>query len=568
MIQKFKKYQNQLALVFKRFPIVIGYVIYATISFICFYQITDNAQLFFEKENLVGKLTTWLLLYPLPAMALAYTMKLMEEVHQKKYIRQHIIAQASWVFIFILYLIFPSDNRAQYLTSIGFLLLASPFIVPFWKKKTDISLWKFGAHNIKSAIISALITGVLNGSIIFLFYAIKELFEVDISEHAFVITAIICWTSIFPILFLAGVPQIETVEDVRRSKFTMNVIHFLFIPVFLLYIAFLYAYGIKIIFFDADYDTVSAFASIATLSMLVICTILYPSHFDSERKIDHKILIGMPLSTLPLVIFMTVDVVHSITTERLETEFVYFLYLALWYYVLITLSCFCTKKKLRFIIISLCTAVILSFWSPLNAVSLSKKSVLKELTDLLNKHGYTEFPLDCQKYQAFYKEIKEGDTTELVNFESLRHYISYEFDKSVIEQYLPPEYSFCREDSEEEKEESKTIGYAASTLVTGPIQIPANRSKAIIYDNKVNEDYVEIKDSVLTFQITPNPDDSTSRHTYTVPLDTLKSREEKDGTQNPLILEDETSTFIIQEFDLLSNMYLRNLSLRGILFLK
>lgn len=565
MHQKIKNYQNQLAQVFKRFPIVVSFALYMAISFTALYLLDGLPYLWTRHLNFSSRISIWLSLYPIPAMILAYAMKLREETRKKNTARIHLLAQISWAAIILLYIIFPSQHCYEAILSFGFLIIASPFIVPFWKKTSDLALWKFGGENIKSAGISFLVTGALNISILFLIYAIEELFEVDIPTEAPVISSIVCWASIFPILFLAGIPKITEETDVKRSKFAMNVIHFLFIPLFLLYTAFLYAFGIKIIFLDADYDMVSIFASIATLSMLIICTILYPSHFEGNRKVDRILLVAMPLLTLPPNIFMAADTLYSLRNEITEVSLIYCMYLALWYISIVIISSCCTKKKLRFILISFCVGAILASASPLNAYSISKKLTTKNLRNILAKHGYNDLPLNCEQLRKANKEINASGFKESREFEILPYYISSTFGESTLEQYLP---SYSSECILSEKEDFSPQSFNASSQATRPSAIPPKRSRAIIYNKHVLEDFFIVKDSILSFQITPIPDDTLEKHSFSVPLDTLKNRSEEDGVLYPLILEDSSSTFVVQEFELYYDENYKNLNVHGILYLE
>lgn len=568
MNQKIKNYQSQIFNVFRRFPITVGFAIYTTIAFIALYLLEGSAPNFIENLKIDGHFGLWLTLHPVPAMALAYAIELFEEQRKKRNIPAHIIAQAIWLLILHLNLQLISQNPYESIFAVGFVIIASPFIVPFWKNSNDISLWKFAGQNIKSAAIAALVTAALNASVFFLFYAIGELFDIDFEEKVFVVSAIICWATISPILFLSGISKPGTDLEVQRNKFMANVIYFLFIPVFLLYVAFLYAYGIKIVSMDADYDMVTLFVSIAVISMLVITTIIYPSHFEGKRKLDRILLFVMPILTIPLVIFMTIDVALAFVNEAPDISLSLSAYLTLWYYAIIAITCICTKKKLRWIITSLCIAILFAYATPWSASNISRKIITARLDNILNKYGFSSFPTDCENYFILKEKIKESNSSDISKLEAIRHHISYNFGEKELEKYIPLHVDECAPPKTIEENKFQEIGLSASTLVLKPTSIPSKRSRATIFDNKIEEEFFTLKDSVLTFQITPNQEDSTEKHLYSIPLDTLKNKDSEDGNHNPLILEDSSSTFIVQEFNLTFERDYKALHFKGILYLE
>lgn len=559
MLKKFKKYQNQILHVIGRFPIVVGLAIYATLCFIALYLLNSFPPIFSDRETLDYNLSLWLTLHPVPAMALAYAVSLWNEQKEKRNISAHLVAQISWILAILLAFQFLPQNTLECILGIGFVLLASPFILPFWKNSNDLPLWKFAGQNIKSATTAILATAALNASVFFLLYAIGELFDVNFEENVFVVSAIICWSTVFPILFLSGIPEIKTGKESERNKFISNVIHFLFIPVFLLYIAFLYAYGVKIICMDADYDMVSLFASIAVIAMLVITTIIYPSHYDSGRRIDRMFLVGMPLLTIPLVIFMSVDLVLALVNDNIDVSISSGIYLNLWYYVIIAITCICVKKKLRLIIVSFCLAVLFAYSSPWNIKTITKKILTTQQDNILNKYGFSSFPADCENYLKLKEAFEARNPSDLYKLTSIQHHLASDFDKKELE---------CNAQKPSEKTEETEINLNASTLVTEPVFIPKERSRAIIYDKKIEDEFLEFKDSVASFQIKPIPEDTVTKISYTIPLDTLENRNNNDGIHNPLILEDSISTFVVHKFDFSYSMYNKYLHLKGILFLK
>lgn len=568
MLQKFKQYQNQILIAFKRFPVVVGFAIYSAISFITFYLIQESDIL---ENGYLGKFLMWLTMYPVPAMFLSYALTLREEVLQTKSPKVHVVAQAIWLFIFYVILQFYPHHLVEcsgLFSSLSLVLIVSPFIVPFWRIPSDLSLWRFLGKNIKALVIGVLTTAILNAAIAFLLFATNTIFDVEIPEKVWVISAIICWAAVFPILFLSSVPDITNDSTVHRKKFATNVIHFLFIPILLLYVAFLYAYGLKIIFLHADYEMVSVFVSIAMVSTLIITTIIYSAHFDSDQKADRVLLKVLPLLALPLMIAQTLDILFEIYSTYTSKEMVFMMYLTIWFFIAIAISMFCTKKKLRYLIMSFCAAFFLSSVGPQSAYSISQKVMVKEFVSFLNQNGYENLPLDCSDFINLRKALNKGDGIDYNKFEDLRSNIASTFGEEEIAKYIPARSYDCFDDEPVEID-STFIDLFASNLIINPQPIPKDRNRAIYWDESINENSFDVKNDSLFVELNLTTSDSLPAYHYAIPLDTLKIRNRKDAYENiPVILEDSLSTFVVEYFNLQHGEDGKSLTLRGIVYIK
>ena len=107
---------------------------------------------------------------------------------------------------------------------------------------------------------------------------------------------------VFPILFFTGLPNLSEPDENREtSKFLSNTLHYLFIPVLLACILFVYAYMVKIRaqLYTGNAET-SIMGSLAVLGTVLICNILYPAH-QKKNLVDidqpdyhHRLLYILP----------------------------------------------------------------------------------------------------------------------------------------------------------------------------------------------------------------------------------------------------------------------------------
>ena len=77
-LEKFKQYQNQIASTFHRFPVAIAFALIATFIFLHLYH-TNDLHKIFELESENARLYLWLSIYPISAVFISVTLKLLQE---------------------------------------------------------------------------------------------------------------------------------------------------------------------------------------------------------------------------------------------------------------------------------------------------------------------------------------------------------------------------------------------------------------------------------------------------------------------------------------------------------
>ena len=125
-LTSFKKYPNQISSAFKRFPLASALAIFSTISFICSNVVMPN-------HHDHNPLSFWLAFYPIGAMVMALTTKLVQESKKSVSKIPQIVAGLTWLAISIaLTLIYPDDKdhyKSVYLFGTIYFIYITIFII-------------------------------------------------------------------------------------------------------------------------------------------------------------------------------------------------------------------------------------------------------------------------------------------------------------------------------------------------------------------------------------------------------------------------------------------------------
>lgn len=371
---KIKQYPSLLLGTFKRFPVVIGFLLLQTILDI---SCESSAFHVFFKGNR-DLLKTVLLTYPSWAALLAILLKLYSEsgVKVKKPIAvaAHIILLAMAIALAQLASIkFICEEKASNLdVVIPTILIASIFLLSTLKTKNDHSLWSLLGDAIKKFLIAGLVTAVFMALIFVLISCVNALFELGIwrTDILFHI-AIVCWVFIAPFLLLSCFPSPhKTDESPFPGRFISAITHFLFIPVQLIYVVILYTYFIKsFVLGDMRCDVFSTTITIALLLSVIFCGIISPARWKTEKKADNVLLKILTISALPLLVIMTITLLRRISHDGMTLARFYILAISLWFYTVYAIV-FLKKiqKKIWWAIASFCIVALITAVTPFSLI--------------------------------------------------------------------------------------------------------------------------------------------------------------------------------------------------------
>ena len=499
-----KKYPSQISTAFKRFPLASAMALF---TFIALVTDTEFAQ--FGNDHFT-RLFVWLAIYPIAAMLTALATSLVQESRKSANARPQAIASGAWFLLSITLVAGLSfDDDPFYfgctVTLVYLIAIFTVFFGPFWKQPNENGFWNFLQKNIKSAIIAILVSAILLGAIEGFVFGFAELFDSDPGETIYLYIFYFCASVVAPILYFSGIPSIDECieEPPALNKFASSTIRFLFVPVLAIGILLFYAYIIKfIVLWDMpDEGTVSAFVSGFIIYLLVLITAMHPMRLSAEQTSEKKLLKIFPAACIPLVVLMSIDVMHIFIQESLSPEIIWVITINIYFYIIIAIL---LKEKIqrksRYIAIVFCALFFITTISPLNAQNIADFAGMKIIENESTQQSNTKTtPVKedtTEKFDSFEADISNSDIISFIIPEGAKEVaiLDHYFDKSEFE-YRGDTITFRITLSEDDESDEN----AADSSATKPSAADSNASDSAKTKSKVYSFYTtkqELNDSL------------------------------------------------------------------------
>jgi hypothetical protein len=252
----------------------------------------------------------------------------------------------------------------------------------------DDFYWNFYATLFIRLFVTGIYTGIILSGTGAALGAIDALFKTHLVRIYELRIVIVTLWIFAPLFFLSGVPVESGSEEMKdyRSIWLKNIGMYVMVPLTIVYLSILYAYGFKILLqWELPEGMVSylvlSFASYGILTLLVI----FPFQKDSKWLYwfsRYFYILQMPLLLLLFVAVFTRVFEYGITFRRY-----YVLALAVW---LLSITIYMVIKKNRnliFIPLSLAVIALLSILGPWSSFNVSYLSQKGRLMRLLNENG-------------------------------------------------------------------------------------------------------------------------------------------------------------------------------------
>ena len=511
VLDTFKKYPSQISGAFRRFPVASALAVFSTLAFIFSNEIAPSR---IEQEG--HSFCFWLVLYPVGAMLLSIITTLVQEARKNTSKVPQIATGIAWFVISIALILYypeePDYYRHAYLFgaiySIYATLILGLFVAPFFRQNNENQFWIFLHKNLKALFIAIGITGVLTLAIEGLIYGSVSLFDLGkISGKPYLYVFFFCRNTILPMLYLAGLPSIDERldETPTSSKFTSGVCK-LFIAVFTLYVALLYAYIAKILVqWDLPKGMVSYLVSASMLIMFLLVTEMYPAQLNPIKKIEKRLLKIFPAACIPLVILMTFGIIRRISDYGISEDRIYVFAINIYFYIIIAILLINKIKcKFRYLAIVFCAMLFVLMTGPFNATKITRDIWIDSIKATLAEEGYTKFPLNAQDTKSFLNTIDDKSPIVYSRVHILQNRSKKELAEFFETDSIYTDYNaiLSTPPKDADKNKPKTLLHGSySTNKTYDIPPYATRMEHI--DKKFNKDEFELRNDTIFFQIAP-----------------------------------------------------------------
>lgn len=263
-------------------------------------------------------------------------------------------------------------------------------VAPFIGRGEINGFWQFNKSLFIRILTAALYTGVLYGGLALALLAVDQLFKVSVSWRIYSDLWWILAGMFNTWFFLAGVPanvqELDTVNEYPKGLKIFT--QFVLLPLVTIYLAILYAYAIKIVIqMELPKGWVSnlvlCFSGAGILSLLLI----YPIRNEEGNAWIRNFSRWFYRALYPLIVLLGLSIYKRVSQYGITENRYFILLLALWLAAIATYFLISKVKNIKVIPISLCLMAFLSSFGPWGAFSISYRSQLNRLENLLTEAG-------------------------------------------------------------------------------------------------------------------------------------------------------------------------------------
>jgi len=249
----------------------------------------------------------------------------------------------------------------------------------------DEFYWYFYVELLIRGLITCIYTVIIIGGTTAALGAIDILFKIDLLVNEVRVCIVTLW--IFaPLFFLAGVPCVSAAQRIKRRELTWlkNLGAYVMVPLTVVYLGILYAYGAMILFrWELPKGTIAylvlSFAAFGIISLLVI----FPFRNDSRTVWINRFSRSFYYLQLPLLILLFVGIFTRVFAYGITFTRYYVLALAVWILFLTAFMIVRKGRNLFVIPLSLLVLAVVSILGPWSAFNVSFRDQKSRLMQIL-----------------------------------------------------------------------------------------------------------------------------------------------------------------------------------------
>lgn len=270
------------------------------------------------------------------------------------------------------------------------ILLALVAPIRYWKG--EMAYWLYLKNLISSTLLAALYALVLCLALSLARAALVVLFQINSPGLSYEDIAIISFVALLGLLFVAIIPdQKEDESPAPVPAFIKPVVVFVFLPLSLLYLGILYAYGVRMLVlgeWPQGWVTYLVFSA----AILIMVTYAFCHPLRDERhtfvRLTRQFLFP---ALLPLTIIQLMSIGMRISQYGFTFFRVIVLSIGIWLFVTACYQVFFKRKTLIWFPLSFLAFTLWVLFSPWNAFELDKKNRINNIREVLQSF---EPPLD------------------------------------------------------------------------------------------------------------------------------------------------------------------------------
>lgn len=260
------------------------------------------------------------------------------------------------------------------------LLLVMPAL-PYLREKDDQKMHIFGVRWALLTMLASWVVGVVFALMESLLYGTFELFSFRVN---WLFSLVGIWSAWLGVIATLGV--MPDTEHPGEAQWAIKLGRRVFLPIFLIYLAVLLVYLVKIVIeWELPNGTVTYMVSAMMIQLVGVWMLIYPSLRQPVLKWE-KWMRFLPLVCLPLVVLMSIGLYRRFSDYGITISRVYAVALNVWFYMLIVVLTLRTGKgkPLSAILLSLGTGLVLLSSIPYISVrDCTHRRLVREIDELM-----------------------------------------------------------------------------------------------------------------------------------------------------------------------------------------
>lgn len=548
----------------KRFPLTFCYIIIATVYLWIFSH---------KRQNLESGIEFFMIFWPLSGTVFSYVVHLYSENKSRgKSLIINLLSNILWTTICVFFSHnFPLNNsfKASCVACCVAIVLAL-WVIPFVGQKDDRPAINFVLGLVKHIFLSLIVSLILFLGLELLIQSFIFLFDFHVEETQVLYLLIFCFFFLAPSLVVLQTPSREDKYAVRNwteNKFMNGVIHFLVIPLHLVYLLTLYLYVIKIVLtWTLPNGWVSWLVTALMFLTIVIVYLLYPVNFQAEKKrFDQLVLRYLPIVVLPLLFLMSIGIIRRFNDYGISVLRIYLLAFNLWCYAVCIGLYVVKSKRLSWIVGSFTVLMLTLTVLPYNVFTFTRNKLQSDIKQVAVENGVTNFPMDSATYKKLLNKIGEVQGEQLSD---KLYYLSSTFDTLAIDELVDRKGVFIYEFlyRSEVKTESHFVDIDCKHS-DSLCRIPKGYTsyRIVGHDYSSERFSFETKNDTMFITMDYMLNDKKVEDVISIPINTL---DEMDKADNPLPITFYGKNICFYMTNLEGDLNEHSVDLKGILFKK
>jgi len=258
---------------------------------------------------------------------------------------------------------------------------------PFVFKWNAAAYWNYLKSMGIAIVRSGLFSGILFLGLVLALLAVDSLFEMEVDEERYFQLFIFCLGVVNTWIYLSDFPKdVHQETQVHFNKAIEVLIKYILLPLVILYLIILYAYGIKILFqWELPKGWVSYLVTALAFLGFTVEMLIHPVQKIVQSRTMNKYHPWFYILMLPLIVLLFVAIYRRIADHGITENRYFVLALAFWILGITLYMLFSKKRYLKVIPLSLFAIAVLSSFGPWGAFSISKNSQLNQFKKVYAK---------------------------------------------------------------------------------------------------------------------------------------------------------------------------------------